>query len=243
MPGIQSNQSAALGPKRKIWASKAAKTVGALPEPCHHPVMADTTTHLTRRYDSVAGRWRDKMRVLGYYDAYLGFLSAPGHQRGGRPHVIDVGAGTGAFAESWVAVNGPPGSIDLLDPSPKMLETAVRALDARGVVGEPVVGMLGKRLEPADVVLAAHILEHCPDPARALTQMRDLLRPGGRLFLVVSKPHWCNAIIWLQWRHRTFRTPEIATLAEDAGMRIETEYAFPSGPPSRTSRGFVMLPK
>ncbi|MEL6100128.1 MAG: methyltransferase domain-containing protein [Pseudomonadota bacterium] len=216
--------------------------VGALREPCDDPVMADTTTPLTRRYDTVAGRWRDKMRVLGYYDAYLGFLSAPGHQMGGRPRVIDVGAGTGAFSEAWVAVNGPPGSINLLDPSSKMLDTAVRALGSRGVAGHPIVAMLGRRMAPADVVLAAHILEHCPDPALALMQMRDLLMPGGQLFLVVSKPHWCNAIIWLQWRHRTFRTPEIAALAEGAGLRIEAEYTFPSGPPSRTSRGFVLRP-
>ena len=41
--------------------------------------MAEATSPqaLADRYDSAASRWRDKMRALGYYDGYLGFLSAP----------------------------------------------------------------------------------------------------------------------------------------------------------------------
>jgi len=193
----------------------------------------------TRRYDRVAPRWGDKMCTLGYCDAYVGFFAAsPESVPGAR--VIDIGAGTAAFAEAWVVVHGRPGSLTLLDPSRSMLERGDAALRRHGVepvLAEARLGATGP--DEADVALAAHVLEHCPDPAAALGQMRDLLRPGGRLWLVVSKPHWCNAIVWLQWRHRTFGRDEIRDLLAGAGFRVERVHAFPDGPPSRTSRGIV----
>jgi len=90
-----------------------------------------------------------------------------------------------------------------------------------------------------DSVLVAHVLEHCADPAATLRQMRDLADPGALLWLVVSKPHWCNAIIWFQWRHRAYRPSEVADLLAQSGWALDMEYAFPAGPPSRTSRGYL----
>ncbi|SIS95320.1 Ubiquinone/menaquinone biosynthesis C-methylase UbiE [Roseivivax lentus] len=193
-------------------------------------------------YDAVAPRWGDKMRALGYYDAYLGFLSAQRRHIDNDLRVIDVGAGTGSFAEAWVAIHGPPRELVLLEPSPAMLERGQAALRRRGAEPLLVKAVLGEtELAPSNEVLAAHVIEHCPDPLLALRQMRDLLHPGGRLHLVVSKPHWCNAIIWFQWRHRTFQENEILTLLTEAGLNVERVYRFPSGPPSRTSRGIVAI--
>lgn len=184
------------------------------------------------------------MRALGYYDGYLGFLSDRSHPPDRPDHIIDVGSGTGAFSEAWVAVHGAPRELTLLEPSAQMLEKGTETLAARGVTAHGVQGLLGGvDLAPADLVLAAHVIEHCPDPGLALRQMHDLLHPGGRLNLVVSKPHWCNAIIWLQWRHRTFGRDQIFDLVHQAGFDIEGEYTFPSGPPSRTSRGIMAVRK
>lgn len=202
--------------------------------------MVETMARLNPRYDVAAPKWGDKMRALGYYDGYLGFLSAPQRKADGDMHVIDVGAGTASFAEAWVAINGPPRALTLLEPSRAMLERGQAALQRRGIEPRLERAFLGQvDLEPANVVLAAHVIEHCADPLIALRQMRELLRLGGRLHLVVSKPHWCNAIIWWQWRHRTFHEGEIRELICEAGFDIERVYAFPSGPPSRTSRGIV----
>ncbi|MEP3049277.1 MAG: class I SAM-dependent methyltransferase [Roseibium sp.] len=204
--------------------------------------MLGTTPRSTGRYDVVAPLWGDKMRTLGYYDGYLGFLSHQRRNDVGDVRVIDVGAGTASFAEAWIAINGPPRELFLLEPSQAMLEHGREALCRRGVAPRMVKSLLGEtELGPFDVVLAAHVIEHCPDPLLALRQMRDLLERGGRLHLVVSKPHWCNVIIWLQWRHRTFQESEIVALIHEAGFEIEHVFSFPSGPPSRTSRGIVAV--
>ena len=202
--------------------------------------MAETR-ELTQQYERAAGRWRDKMRVLGYYDGYLGFLSSPGQRPEKEVDVIDMGAGTGAFAEAWVAVNGAPRSMTLVEPSGSMLARGVAALEARGVLPVAVEDGLGGPAVPkeCDELLVAHVIEHFDDTSDALRQMRALMRPGGVLRLVVSKPHWCNAIIWFQWRHRTFRKDEIFELLRQANFEPEMEYTFPFGPPSRTSRGIV----
>ncbi|WP_254055803.1 hypothetical protein [Ruegeria sp. EL01] len=56
-------------------------------------------TRLDQKYDAVARGWADKMRLLGYFDAYLGFLSAGSPEDLGS-NVLDVGCGTGAFADA-----------------------------------------------------------------------------------------------------------------------------------------------
>lgn len=205
--------------------------------------MTDTASQgaLARKYDHAAPRWADKMRSLGYYDAYLGFLSVPDLARRDTNRVIDVGAGTAAFAEAWVAVNGAPDDLLLVDLSPRMLERGQTHLARRGVEARTHAAPLGPALaiEAADEVLAAHLLEHMPDPLGALCDLKALLHPGGRLRLVFSKPHWCNAIIWFRWRHRTFGRDEMRVLLRIAGFEVEAEYAFPAGPPSRTSYGIV----
>lgn len=202
--------------------------------------MADAARTLTQKYDSAAPKWRDKMRALGYYDGYLGFLSAPGLRPTRDAHVLDVGCGTGAMAEAWVAVNGAPERMTLLDPSEVMVRQAGQTLAQRQVTAQLRIGMLGDALPKADEVLAAHVIEHCRDPAEALTSLKALLKPRGVLRLVVSKPHWCNAIIWLQWQHQTFTRPQMDALFEDTGLKLLSDYRFPSGPPSRTSHGYVL---
>ncbi len=202
--------------------------------------MASSVSDLNERYASAAPRWSDKMRVLGYYDGYLGFLSHLPRKDISRADVIDVGCGTGAMAEAFVAVNGAPRSLTLLDPAGDMIAYAQGALNARGVEAEIDQALLDEQTSGTyDVALAAHVIEHFSEPSDALSHLRRICRPGARLWLSVSKPHWCSVLIWLKWRHRTFSKPEINDLLQSVGFEVEHIYDFPSGPPSRTSFGIV----
>ncbi len=196
---------------------------------------------LNLKYDEAAPKWSDKMRLLGYYDAYLGLLSSPNFRAPEGNRVLDIGCGTGAFAEAWVAIQGPEQHVTLLDPSRAMLERAGAALAARDVDAEPALATLEDFApqRPFDCLLAAHVIEHVADPVASLARMREFAGEEARLWLIVSKPHWCNAIIWFQWRHRAYRPESVKSMLEKAGWQLEMEYAFPSGPPSRTSRGYL----
>ncbi|MEX0285227.1 MAG: class I SAM-dependent methyltransferase [Paracoccaceae bacterium] len=196
---------------------------------------------LNQKYNAAAPGWADKMRLLGYYDAYLGLLSSPNFRAPPGNRVLDIGCGTGAFAEAWVAIQGPEQDVTLLDPAEEMLTLAQAALQRRGVEPGRARMMLDQYDPPSrfHCLLAAHVLEHADDPVETLKHARRLAQPDGRLWLVVSKPHWCNAIIWFQWRHRAYRPADVHGMLAASGWELEMEYAFPSGPPSRTSRGYL----
>ena len=204
--------------------------------------MMPTDSSLNQRYDTAARIWPDKMRALGYYDAYLGMVSHWPRKEDGTQSLVDIGAGSAAMSEAWIAVHGPVERMTLLDPSQQMLERGAEALERRRTSPTCVAkGLAPGVVVPHDVALAAHVIEHFEDAAEALRQIATLVRPGGELWLVVSKPHWCNAIIWLQWRHRSYSEADIARYLDEAGFDLRDTYKFPSGPPSRTSRGYVAI--
>jgi ubiquinone/menaquinone biosynthesis C-methylase UbiE len=190
---------------------------------------------LTAGYDAAADRWSGMLRRLGYDLAYRRFLRRVLDTRHGR--VCDMGSGAGDLALAYVAEMGWPDDLVLVDPAPRMLAVAARRLaEARTVQARL------DRFTDADgfdLVMAAHLIEHCPDPGLALCQLARLARPGGKVLLVISKPHWCQWLIWLHWRHRWFAPDAVLALARTAGLVPLATVPFDHGPPQRTSLGYL----
>lgn len=198
------------------------------------------TDALTQRYDLAAPKWDDKVTRLGYPQAYVHLAQSAGLAPN-APVVLDAGCGTGAFAIALNRVRRAA-RIDLLDTSQAMRVTAGRRLEKEGAN----TGKIYEKLfspdvmrQDYDVVLAAHLLEHLDDPVAALAWFKTLLKPKGVILLAVSKPHWCTALIRMIWGHRAFTVSEVATWAQSAGLTTQA-VAFPAGPPSRTSMGYVL---
>jgi 2-polyprenyl-3-methyl-5-hydroxy-6-metoxy-1,4-benzoquinol methylase len=193
----------------------------------------------TARYDAAAPRWEHKIESLGYSAAYRRFLNTMVVPSG---RVLDVGTGTGAFACCWLAAGGSQ-EITLLDPSRSMLVRADAAVRRCGATPEIVEAAIEDHCPYRRyfVILAAHVVEHSSDPAIAFHRFSEWLEPQGRLVLVVSRPHWCNWLIWLRYRHRWFSESEIVFLGRQAGLRHVATHSFTKGPPSRTSLGYVFI--
>ncbi|MEL7025731.1 MAG: class I SAM-dependent methyltransferase [Pseudomonadota bacterium] len=195
-----------------------------------------TTDALSLRYDRAAPAWDGKISRLGYNAAYDHLLRAaklpvtPGR-------VLDAGCGTGAFVAALLRKR-PATAVDLLDASPEMLRQARLKLGRAGQdfsdLFDPDVPETGY-----DVVLAGHLIEHLDDPAAGLHWLATRAKPGGKLILSVSKPHWCTALIRLVWGHKAFQPDEICAWAKAAALSTDV-IAFPDGPPSRTSMGYIM---
>lgn len=192
---------------------------------------------IVHRYDRAARTWDSKIDQLGYLRAYRDFFAA---HRGTRGPVLDVGAGTAVFSRAWLAEGGNR-NLTLVDPSGSMLATALDRLEAEGVQAFAQCSTLQDFVpnHPFRTVLMAHVLEHCPDPVHALSLIHDILEPGGTLRLVVSKPHWCNWVIWLRFRHSWYSEDDVRAMARKAGLIHASTYHFKSGPPQRTSLGYV----
>jgi len=110
---------------------------------------------------------------------------------GGTLDVLDIGGGTGGFA---VKVAELGHRVSVVDPSPDALASLARRARELGVEVEGQQGDLSSLLEvtgadSADLVLCHGVLEVVDDPAAALVTIREVLRPGGSLSLLVGQRH------------------------------------------------------
>lgn len=191
----------------------------------------------TKRYDRAAPNWDLKLRRLGYVPAYRAFLA---RHVNANQRVLDMGTGTGVFAKAWISEGGSH-DITVLDFSAPMLRIAVSRLNEAGVQAKAELSSV-ESFEPSrkyQTVLMAHVIEHCPNTFDAFSKVSECLTLGGRFILVASKPHWCNWLIWLRYRHRWFEQNTLCKMAHAAGLTCVETYLFRSGAPSRTSQGYV----
>ena len=103
--------------------------------------------------------------------------------RSARPRtLLEVGCGTGEFAERLVREN-PDATVVATDQSERFVElTAARGVEAR----RADVQDLPFEDASFDVVAAMWMLYHVPDLHRGLAEIRRVLRPGGRLVAVTN---------------------------------------------------------
>lgn len=110
---------------------------------------------------------------------------------GATEDVLDIGGGTGGFA---VRVAELGHRVTVVDPSPDALAALDRRARELGVAVAGLQGDLSTLLDvtgpaAADVVLCHGVLEVVEDPGAALTTLRQVLRPGGTLSLLVGQRH------------------------------------------------------
>ena len=159
---------------------------------------------------------------------------------------IDMGGGCGGWLE-YVQRHAPSlfQTLDLGDSS-------MRAL----VLAEPVVGPSATRYqidlldlpwtEEWDVVFLLDVLEHIPDHAEVLRQVRRSMRPGGLLFVTTPalKFFWTHNDEVVRHQRR-YSKPDFRSLAELVGLQLlRAEYfMFLLSPVLLFSRALLRPPR
>jgi 2-polyprenyl-3-methyl-5-hydroxy-6-metoxy-1,4-benzoquinol methylase len=153
--------------------------------------------------------------------------------------VLDIGGGTGGFA---VRVAQLGHRVTVVDPSPDALASLARRAREVGVEVESRQGdlaALGVDPGAADLVLCHGVLEVVDDPGAALATLSEVLRPGGRLSLLVAQRnasvvaramagHFAQALALLDdttpsgRAGRRFTSAEAVDLLSGAGFRVES---------------------
>lgn len=138
-------------------------------------------------YEAYVGRWS---RLVAR--EFLGWLAVPPGRRW-----LDVGCGTGALAESILALTAP-GEVVGIDPSPAYVAVARDRLSdprVRFEVGEAQA--LQAASATFNAVVSGLVLNFVPEPERALSEMTRVVRPGG----VVAAYVWDYAEGMQMMRH------------------------------------------
>jgi ubiquinone/menaquinone biosynthesis C-methylase UbiE len=103
--------------------------------------------------------------------------------------VLDVACGTGLVAFEAARLVGAAGRVTGVDLSGKMVAAAQRRAADLGVANATFQRMDAQKLEfpeaSFDVVVCALGLMYVPEPVAALSEMRRILRPGGRMIVAV----------------------------------------------------------
>ena len=186
------------------------------------------TATVGRHYVGPLGeRYYEWQRKLGREGALLNVPFFAPHV-GAEDRVIDFGCGGGFLLEALEAREKTG-----IDPSEAARQEA--ALRGMRVVASPDALPAGS----ADVVISNHALEHTLRPLDELIALRRLLRPGGRLFLMLPVDDWRTQ------RHAdpddvnhhlyTWTPVLLSNLIEEAGYAsIRTEIVTHGWPPQAT---------
>lgn len=135
--------------------------------------------------------------------------------------VLDVGCGPASITASLARAAGPEGLVLGVDLSEAMLTRAVRTQWG------PQVGFLRAdaqqlplRDQTVDAVVSIAVLQLVPNPAAALAEMARVLRPGGRLAVMVPTAGRA-AQLWRAFPDigaYVFGEDEIGDILEDHGF-------------------------
>lgn len=158
-----------------------AASSGAGDAPDGNPVLDSRRTARTRRsYDRMA-RFYDPMEALAerryrrWREQLWSLVTGP--------DVLEIGVGTGKNLPYH-----PPGmAVTGIDLSPRMLERARRVAERDRIsidLREGDVQTLEFESERFDEAVASFVFCSVPDPVLGLREVRRVLKPGGRLFVI-----------------------------------------------------------
>ncbi len=200
-----------------------------------------TYDQIKSMYDDAARNWHHQILRLGYFRAYLSLfesLQASGVIKlGGNSTVCDCGIGTAAFSLALAQIQSRL-NVTGVDISPQMLLTAQQNLQQARIkaritranlIAIPVAD------NSFDLVIAAHVLEHLPEPIVGLKEMVRILKPQAPLILSVSRWGLLSSCVQLHWGNNCLTQKDLAEIMTDAGLKDIRFQQFPLGLARATS--------
>ncbi len=146
-------------------------------------------------FDSVASRYdvMNDLMSMGIHRLWKRFaVELAGIRRGQK--ILDLASGTGDLAARFAGLTGPDGVVVMTDINAAMLEQGRNRMADDGLIGNVVYSQVNAESIPFpdntfDCITIAFGLRNVTDKQKALTEMKRVLRPGGRvLVLEFSQP-------------------------------------------------------
>lgn len=167
--------------------------------PTGAPSEADVRSHLHGMWASVAGAWGEHAGYADERGAAITeeLLDRAAIRSGDR--VLELACGPGGAGLSAAARVGPDGEVVLSDVAEQMTAIAADRAAARGITNVRTLVLDLEEIDQPDasydVVLCREGLMFALDPARAVGEIRRVLRTDGRVSIAVWGPRARNP--WL----------------------------------------------
>lgn len=163
---------------------------------------------LAGRYDALSTRWRRTAQRFQLETCYREALIASNARAvlaaaGNSAAVLDCGVGSGSLSLALAGLLAERAAFTGVDMSANMLTAADAALRQAGLspeLAQANILALPFADRSFDVVMAAHVVEHLPEPQAALREMCRVLKPGGLLFVCMTRRSLFGALVQLAWR-------------------------------------------
>ena len=116
-------------------------------------------------------------------------------------HILDLACGTGVLTREIIHSGIAPASLKGADHSAQMLDVARAKADEVGIVADWVEADAGALPFPDDrfdLAFCQQALQFFPDRSRALSELRRVMKPGGRVALCVQREIEANPLLRAQ---------------------------------------------
>lgn len=129
--------------------------------------------------------------------------------------VVDLGCGPGFFSIQMAKIVGEKGKVISVDLQEEMLTRVKKNATTKKVAHQMAFHRCeSNRVElqlddKADFMLAYYMIHETPDAAAFLTEVKDLLKEGGKFLVVEPKMHVTEEAYW-----------EMIDKAKDAGFSV-----------------------
>ena len=187
------------------------------------PTLNELTRYYPTKYwwktdETLLGKITEFYRKITLWD-HVRFITASPRSTG---PILDIGSGGGSLVRALRKHGIPAAGLDNSQVAARMT----------GSDGSPAVCATLPNIpfmaQSFSAITMFHVLEHVTDPVACISAARQLLRPGGKLFIQVpNAASWQFLLLGQHWsaldipRHLIhFRANDIEELLRDCGFRI-----------------------
>lgn len=188
----------------------------------------DYRRFIQNHYDGLPGALTALTGVLTGHEALAGRLIRPGRfDVRGCKSILDAGCGNGRHLRFLLRESDPDARLVAFDLSQKMLRRAHKAVRSDRV---RYLSADLTRLPLADAsfdaIICGWVLEHLPDPRPGLRELARVLRPAGKLLLLVTEDTFNGAMCSRMWHCRTYNRKELRQTCSECGLAWIRELWF-----------------